>query len=201
MLSKKQLSVCFLVALLPGLCMANNKSQGVVYYRYTDHKGELVISRQGVPNDLIGNGYEVLNESGRVVRKVARAPNAQELRLKREQEQQEREDKRLQRLYTIVEDVDRARDSKLAEVDTLINVFQTDLFELGAKRSDLLGKAANMERTGRQVPQDILDSIAGIEQQENGVRDKIAAAEQNKDEIRQKYSVEKQRLQFLLQNK
>lgn len=198
---KKLVSLLVLLVVVPAGAQAQGRTATVEYYRYTDRDGQIVISRQGVPNELIGNGYEVLNENGRVIRRIPRAPTPHELEQRRLQEQQEREDRRLLRLYTIADDVDRARDSKLDEVETLINIHNTELFELASQRGDLIGKAANLERTGRAVPRDILDSIAALEQQEQQVQEKIASAELRKDAIREEFALEKERLLFLLQNK
>ncbi len=198
---KQIFSFCALTLVIPALAMAQGKAGGVEYYRYIDQQGQVVISRQGVPNELIGNGYEVLNGSGRVIRRVPRAPTAEEIAHKQQLQLQEQENRRLLRLYTIADDVDRARDSKLDEVETLINIHNTELFELASQRGDLIGKAANLERTGRAVPRDILDSIAALEQQEQQVQEKIASAELRKDAIREEFALEKERLLFLLQNK
>jgi|SRR5690554_4782095 len=198
---RKLVSLLLLLAVVPLGAQAHGKTTAVEYYRYTDREGQVVISRQGVPNDLIGNGYEVLNENGRVIRRIPRAPTPQELEQRRLQEQQAREDRRLLRLYTLADDVERARDSKLAEVDTLINVYQTDIFELTARRKELLGRAANLERGGREVPHDLLDSISSIEREEADLLHRMAVAEQEKEAIRQEFSRERERLLFLLQNK
>lgn len=198
---KRHLSIILLCASIVGVAQAQGKPGAVSYYRYIDNNGQVVISRQGVPNEFIANGYEVLSENGRVVRKVAPAPTAQELQQLKLKQQQEAEDRRLLRLYTIPDDVDRARNSKLVEVDNVINIYNTEIFELTTQRSDLLSKAANMERTGREVPQDILDSITALESQEQQIQEKIALAEQDKQQISKSFEQDKQRLLFLLQKK
>src|SRR5690554_5748234 len=92
--------------------LISNASLAVEYYRYTDERGITVINRQGVPPHLIGKGYEVLSEQGRVIRVVPRAPTPEEYRMLQEEKKQARKDRQLLLLYTRLEDIDRARERK-----------------------------------------------------------------------------------------
>src|SRR3990167_315788 len=97
-------------------------ASAVELYRYTDERGTTVLSRQGVPPEHIGRGYQVLNEQGRVIRGIPPAPTAEELRRRRLERAQALPDVQLLRLYGPPEDVERARQRKLAELDGLIGV-------------------------------------------------------------------------------
>ena len=103
------------------LCVSS-AADAVEYYRYTDERGITVINRQGVPPHLIGKGYEVLSEQGRVVRVVPRAPTPEEYRLQQAEQAQAKADWQLRRLYPRVEDINHARDRKLAQLDGQINI-------------------------------------------------------------------------------
>ncbi len=94
----------------------------VEYYRYTDERGITVISRQGIPANLIGNGYEVLSEQGRVLRVIPRAPTPEEYKKMQADQEQAKSDRQLLRLYTRIEDIDRARDRKIADIDGQISI-------------------------------------------------------------------------------
>ena len=76
-------------ALTLGL-LFSGASHAVEYYRYADERGITVINRQGVPPHLIGNGYEVLSEQGRVLRVVPRAPTPEEYRKMQAEKEQAR---------------------------------------------------------------------------------------------------------------
>lgn len=107
-------------------------------YRYVDGNGGVVLSRHGVPAELIGNGYEVLSEQGRLLRVVPPAPTpAQRVEL-RAREERAALDAKLLRLYSSVEDVERARLRKLAELDGLIDIAEANLQALQAQRRQRL---------------------------------------------------------------
>ncbi|MGV8455807.1 DUF4124 domain-containing protein, partial [Pseudomonas aeruginosa] len=72
--------------------------------------------RQGVPPTYIGKGYQVLHDQGRVIRTVPPAPTAEELRQRKATQAQASSDAQLLRLYSSLEDVDRARERSLAEL-------------------------------------------------------------------------------------
>jgi len=59
-------------------------------YRYTDENGTVVLNRQGVPPQYVNNGYQVLNDYGRVIKVVPRAPTPEEL-AEQQAEQKRRE--------------------------------------------------------------------------------------------------------------
>lgn len=78
-------------------------------YRYVDDKGTTVLSRQGVPPEYIGRGYEVLNDQGRVIQVIAPAPSPEEMKRILADKARASSDTQLLRLYSTPEDVERAR--------------------------------------------------------------------------------------------
>ena len=138
------------------------------YYRYVDTNGITVISRQGVPANVIGNGYEVINEHGRVVRVVPRALTPEEHRQLQAEKEQAEIDRQLLRLYSQVSDVERAEERKQMEIDAFIGLVRRNISDLNEDKAILLSEAGNHERSGRTVPRDLLDKIAALEQRERG---------------------------------
>ncbi|KIP96345.1 MULTISPECIES: hypothetical protein [Pseudomonas] len=130
-------------------------------YRYTNAQGITVIDRQGVPSEFIGKGYDVLNEQGRVVRVVPPAPTADEMKKLLADRERAKSDTQLLRLYSSPEDVDRARARKLAELDGLIGVANGNLQSVRLQQANLQKQAADQERAGRQVPEQLLAQING----------------------------------------
>lgn len=129
-------------------------------YRYTNAQGITVIDRQGVPSEFIGKGYEVLNEHGRVVRVIPPAPTPDEMKKLLADRARAKSDVQLLRLYSSPEDVDRARARKLAELDGLIGVATGNLQSARLQQANLQKQAADQERAGRQVPEQLLGQIA-----------------------------------------
>lgn len=145
---------------LQGLSFGAQAAPGgaVELYRYVNDKGVVVLDRQGVPPQYIGKGYQVLNDQGRVIRTVPPAPTAEELRQRKAAQAQASSDAQLLRLYSSLEDVDRARERRLAELDGLSSVARGNLQSLKLQQANLQGQAANQERAGRPVAQALVDS-------------------------------------------
>ena len=132
-------------------------------YRYLDRNGTLVIDRQGVPPEYAGKGYDVLNEQGRVIRKVAPALPAAELERRERERQQAAADAQLLKLYSSVEDVDRAKTRKLAELDGLVAIKKANLDSAHQLQNQLMEQAAVQQRNGQALPADLqarLDAAA-----------------------------------------
>lgn len=137
--------------------------QAAELYRYLDRNGTLVIDRQGVPPEYAGKGYDVLNEQGRVIRKVAPALPAAELDRQARERQQVVVDGQLRKLYSNVEDVDRAKARKLAELDGVLQIKKANLEATRQLQSQLMEQAAVQQRNGQALPADLqarLDAAA-----------------------------------------
>lgn len=186
-------SLCALASL------TSSVSYAVEYYRYADERGITVISRQGVPPHLIGNGYEVLSEQGRVIRVVPRAPTPEEYRRMQAEKEQAKLDRQLLMLYTRVEDIDRARDRKIADIDGQISIARGNLLSVDSLKSDLQSQAASQERAGRAVAPQLLKQIddATIDQQR--LQKQISRYLQSKQEVERAFERDKVRLTELLQ--
>lgn len=174
-------------------------SFAVEYYRYTDERGITVINRQGVPPHLIGKGYEVLSEQGRVIRVVPRAPTPEEYRQMQADKERAKSDRQLLMLYTRIEDIDRARDRKVADIDGQISIARGNLLSVNSLRSDLQAQAASQERAGRTVSASLLKQIedASIDQQR--LQQQISRYLTSKKAIESAFARDKNRLAELLQ--
>lgn len=181
--------------------LASSVSYAVEYYRYTDERGITVINRQGVPANLIGNGYEVLSEQGRVLRVVPRAPTPEEYRKMQDAAAQAKADRQLLMLYTRVEDIDRARDRKVADIDGQISIARGNLLSTNSLKADLQRQAASQERAGRQVPAALLKQIEEVTVDQQRLQKQIARYMQSKKEIESIFASDKMRLTELLNKK
>lgn len=151
-----------LIMLLPALAGAGE------LYRYLNDRGVVVLGRQGVPPQYIGKGYDVLDDQGRLLRTIAPAPTAAErLRLNQEKVQAS-SDNQLLRLYSSLEDVDRTRERKLAELDGAIGSARSNLQSLRTQQANFQSQAAELERSGRVVPDSLLVQISNIKAEQEG---------------------------------
>ncbi|MCP1652533.1 DUF4124 domain-containing protein [Pseudomonas nitroreducens] len=165
-------------AMLAGQAAADQAASQVEMYRYVNDKGITVIDRLGVPPQYIGKGYQVLNEQGRVIREVPPAPTAAEIEQRKADAARASSDQQLMRMYTSVEDVDRARDRKLAELDGLTSVAKGNLQSLKMQQANLQARAADQERAGRQVPDDLVAQLNNLRSDEQRLQQDIARYQQ-----------------------
>ncbi|MDY0248458.1 MAG: DUF4124 domain-containing protein [Pseudomonas sp.] len=178
--------------------LSSNMSYAVEYYRYADERGITVINRQGVPPHLIGNGYEVLSEQGRVLRVVPRAPTPEEYRKLQADKEQAKLDRQLLMLYTRVEDIDRARDRKVADINGQVSIARGNLLSVNSLKADLQRQAASQERAGRKVPTALLKKIEDVSVDQQRLQQQIVRYMQSKKDVESVFSRDKQRLIELL---
>ena len=131
-------------------------------YRYLNDKNLPVLDRQGVPPQFIYKGYEVLNDQGRVIKVVPPAPSEAERKRLAEDKARASSDAQLMRLYSTQEDIDRALKRKLDEIDGLIAIARGNKQSLHSQQVGLQGQAAELERSGREVPADMIVKIDNL---------------------------------------
>lgn len=170
-------------------------------YRYVDAKGVTVLSRQGVPPELIGKGYEVLNDQGRVVRVVPPAPTPEEYARMQAQKARASSDAQLLRLYSNLDDVDRARGRKLAELDGLTGVARGNLQSVRTQQANLQSQAADHERAGRQVPEPLLVQINNLKDEQQRLQRDIARYKEARNQAEADFAADRARLAELFSGK
>ena len=131
-------------------------------YRYLNDKNLPVLDRQGVPTQFIYKGYEVLNDQGRVVKVIPPAPSEAERRRLAEEKARASSDAQLMRLYSTQEDIDRALTRKLAEIEGLVAIANGNKQSLRSQQASLQSQAAEIERSGREVPVDLIVKIDNL---------------------------------------
>lgn len=167
-------------------------------YRYVDDKGTTVLSRQGVPPEYIGRGYEVLNDQGRVIQVIAPAPSQEEMKRILADKARASSDAQLLRLYSTPEDVERARARKLAELDGLIGVARGNLQSVRTQQANLQSQAADHERAGRAVPAHLLAQIENQKAEQARLKRDIQRYQTARQEADSSFNADRDRLKELL---
>ncbi|MDU9396382.1 DUF4124 domain-containing protein [Pseudomonas sp. zfem003] len=167
-------------------------------YRYTNEKGVTVLDRLGVPPQFIDKGYEVLNDQGRVVKTVPPAPTLEERQRMQADKARAGSDAQLLRLYTSVEDVDRALQRKLSELDGLITVARGNQQSLRTQQANLQAQAADNERAGRQVPEALVAQIDNVRSEYKRLDDDIARYQDERKKAQATFAADRARLAELL---
>ncbi|QEY59863.1 DUF4124 domain-containing protein [Pseudomonas sp. C27(2019)] len=178
--------------------LLSSSAYAVEYYRYIDERGITVINHQGVPAHLIGNGYEVLSEQGRVVRVVPRAPTPEEYRKIQADKEQAKSDRQLLLLYTRVEDIDRALERKVADIEGQISIARGNLLSTNSLKADLQSQAASQERAGRVVSEALVEQIKNATIDQQRLQQQISRYLQSKQDVEHAFERDKMRLIELL---
>lgn len=174
-------------------------------YRYQDAAGATHIG-DSVPPELVNRGYEILNERGRVVGVVlprsaldARTTEAlKEAELRHKLELERNKDETLLRYYSSPEDVERIRARKLEEFDNFIAMQEGNIISFRKKIAALQRQAANLERSGREVSTEILQTIATLEGKLREAEETISSKKAEKQETYTAFDEDIQRLKYLL---
>jgi hypothetical protein len=157
----------FFVAALVLFGLSNNVEAQL--YRYKNAKGIVVIEDK-IPPEVVANGYDILRYDGTLVRRVKRQLTGEELEKRNTQEARarlrEEEEKRLQewdaslmRRYSSTDDIDAARERAMRDLDIRVSILKSNLHTIKAQIEREQKKAADIERRGGDVPQDLLKNI------------------------------------------
>lgn len=170
-------------------------------YRYVDKSGQMVISNT-VPQEASTRGYDILNAQGRVIETVAPAPTEADLaeraaREKREQraQQQRLNDAKLLRRYSHPDDAIRAMHRKLNEMQSLSQLKQGNISVIVNQLDEEQSRAANMERSGRNIPEATLNKIDRLQSQVRDIEREIAIQNSDVETVRKQFMADIRRLE------
>lgn len=154
----------------------DDKVPANVYYRYVNDQGIKVLDRS-IPPRYIRNGYEVVAINGDVLRVVEPAPAAADAeRVQHErnvQREQQQNDALLRRRYSTLHDIDAVKSRTLLELQSNIDILNTNLANLRLQIESLQSRAAGFERGGREVPENILKNLADLESEVDETHEQI----------------------------
>lgn len=166
-------------------------------YRYMDDRGITVLDSR-VPPEYITHGYEVLDAQGRVREIIPASPTQTELQAMRharnEQERQRVADSTLLRLYSNVKDLDRAHARQIAQIDNQIATAESEIDVVQTQREELHRRAAGQERAGRQVEPQVLEQLAGLDEESARLQRLIELKREETREVDRAFAAQRERL-------
>ena len=119
-------------------------------------------------------------------RQAAEAKKAAEEKAK--QAKQATYDRVLLSTFTSVKDITDSRDRKLAAIDATIEVTNASISSLHGKLEDYQRRAANYERSGKEVPDDLTQDMNSVRQQIADKQAYITSQQQEETHLRQEYA-------------
>jgi len=201
---KRSLTGICSLGLLPGLIAW---AQTTNLYRYQDDSGVVVVDWR-VPAEYVDRGYEVLDETGRVLRVVPRAltdsekrdaSKARDLEVEAiaEQERLQAWDESLLLRYSTTEDIEAARDRALRDLQIRVSILKSNRRSLRQQAENAQARVAESERLGNAPRPEDLDYIADVKREIDGTERQIAEREAQIEVVSAEYQLDIDRFQQL----
>ena len=131
------------------------------------------VMNQSIPPKFAIKGYEVVTQSGIVLETIAPAPKPEEIEAARQRQFLKEKYLGLRKRYSSVNSIKSARTRKFDQIDANITIQKGNLTNIQSQIDKLNKSAANSERSGRKVPQKILDNLKQLKQQFRSVSEQI----------------------------
>ncbi|MEP5231668.1 MAG: hypothetical protein ABJQ78_09570 [Alloalcanivorax sp.] len=181
---------------------ANERMPDGAYFRHQTSDGVVHLNRT-LSMDAIRNGYQLLDQHGRVLEEVEGVPlgDAEAKALRMQRARQAREDRDMLRLYAGPEDAVRARDRKVEALELSISYEENNLAQLQMKLDDEIATAARNERAGRDVPELVKEAIDRLQRQIKTAENKLLEFDKEIDRANQEYAPIIERLQAIEKEK
>jgi hypothetical protein len=131
-------------------------------YKWKDADGNLHYD-DALPDAALQFGYDIVNSSGLVIKHVERARTAAEIAAdkanaekvaaeKHAAEEKIQHDQQMLAAYPTEQDLSHAQQAQLDSLDQEAHATQVSLDSQEKSLTDMLGRAADLERTGKPVP-------------------------------------------------
>ncbi|MEO6967646.1 MAG: DUF4124 domain-containing protein [Rhodanobacteraceae bacterium] len=188
--------------LIAGGAFAQNDAP-TTHYRWHDAAGGLHYS-DAIPPDAVRYGYDVLNADGMLVRHVNReltpqeraaaaAQAAQAAAAKRAADSQALADRQLIAAYPTEAELREAQQAKLAQMQQSMQTTRMNLRSQEQSLADLLAHAAELERSGKPVPNFMREWLTTQRASVTGERNEMAQMQRQIDATAQQFTDELQR--------
>lgn len=172
-------------------------------YRYMDENGQIVISNT-IPQEASRRGYDILNSKGRVIDSVDPAPTAEEIAAREAREQREEaeriqreKDQALLKRFSHPDQAVRAMHRKIRELESLNQLKRGNISVIVSQLDNEEGRAADMERAGRDIPESMLEKIRRLEAQIHDIEQEIASQKAEIQSLRDDFEADIRRLETL----
>jgi hypothetical protein len=163
------------------------------YFRYKDENGKTVLALT-IPSDLVSKGYEIINDKGRVVERVAPALTVSQIEMRDAKIEAERQaeldkkrqdeiDRKLLKLYSQPEDAIRVLDRKIEDVEGLIKSNEAKIESIERQVAELEEKAAERQRKGMGVPDRLTVKLNSLEKDKTAAMQVIATQQQSRLDV------------------
>lgn len=162
-----------------------------VLYRYRNDSDITVIDHQ-IPPKYVHKGYDILSSDGKFLRTIPRELSSQELQLRNTDESNARYleeealrmrkwDESLLLRYSTIADIESAKKRAMRELQIRVSILKSNLSSIKSQIEREQLKAANIERRGADVPEDMSNNIDVLKLE---IEDTELSIETRREEIR-----------------
>lgn len=177
-------------------------------YRYINEKGVQVIDDK-VPPQFVSKGYDIILQDGTLLQSVPRQLSGEELRLRNtdesrarlqvEEEQKMRAwDESLLLRYSSIEDIEAAQKRAMRNLHIRISILRSNLAAVKSQIEREQSKAADLERRGIDVPQEMISVIDTLRLEIEDTEQSIALRREEIGSLKASYQRDIDRFKTLL---
>jgi len=188
-------------------CLSSAGVQAGKLYKWVDENGQVRYG-DAIPAQYAKKSNETLNKEGIVVDHKAaaktRAQRAEEERIKKAEAEEERirrdkayQDRILLDTFTNEDEMVMTRDGKIEAIEAVIRITNGRTEKLKQRLTELQRTAANMERAGRPVSDNIKKDIAESRDQIDQNRRYVVNRQAEQQKIRDKFEADIKRFREL----
>ena len=170
-------------------------------YRYTDENGQIVISST-IPQEASRRGYDILSKNGRVIETIDPEPTEEEIAAREAEEKRQAEaerqrelDRKLLERYSHPDEAVRAMHRKIRELQGLNQLKRGNISVIVSQLDSDQSRAADLERSGRDIPEATLEKIRRLEAQIRDIEREIHSQNANIKALQERFEADIERLE------
>lgn len=174
------------------------------YYKYKDDNGHTIISST-LPPEAANQGYQIVSPMGTIVETVDPKKSAEELnneailqkqkeaaeqesnKLREQEKAQAQKDDILLKSFSSAQDIERARNDKLASIQVLEQIMRESMIGLEKQLQDAKTAAVSYQTSNKPIPEKIQKTIQESERQIKENTTYLERKSLEKKEIHTKY--------------
>jgi len=177
--------------------------------RWVDEEGHVHYG-DAVPSEYLGKDRAVLSSQGVVIEEVNAmktekelTEEARQLEIQKqaliEQKKKDLRDRVLLDTFTTERDILMVRDARIDSIDSQINLTETIIKDHEKKVKKLRAHIENIEKSGREVPENTLDELKGVTRQLETSYHYVETKSQEREKILQSFDQDIRRFRTLKQ--
>ena len=164
-------------------------------YRFLNSQGKVEISNS-IPNDRVPLGYDVLDDAGRLILRIAPQLTPAQIKQKRQKEAEDRACRegylRVTAMYQTEADIDRFKGQAVEALQTAIANDQANLLVVRGQYAELLAQAARAERNGSTLSAILVQHIDRAKGQIKLLEKSVRDRQKEHDQIDNKFQKERE---------